>query len=477
MPIAVARAALVAALTLSLAPVPLLAEPPAPATTNEAAPKPVALELVTPARAARLVARNAVHVLDLRPVARYLAGHIPTAVHIDDECLRGSASGRPAQLLLDADLAQVLECCGVTEAKPLLVYSDGEDPLAATLMAYAAIKAGHPRVMILDGGFAAWQGNHPTSFEYGTYERATWSAAPRTTLAVSLDEVRTIVDDDTELLVDARPAKFFRGETKAWPRNGHIPGAVNLDWKQLVDKDNEALLKPRAEIAKILADAGLKSSQRIVVYCGTGREATLLFLVLKGMLEWPNVRLYEGSWTEWSAHAELPVAEGGGPRVTVHKDGNTWIGSQPTEASLQELLDEGLATIINCRSTEETASLEFRPATFAKKYGLRYVEIPLGGTQGYDAEAVAALKAALDGSPKGKVLLHCASGGRAGQLWLAHLVRNEGLTLEAARERMRTAGALPPSTLERLLGAPTEQSLKAPATPEPAKADVGLSRQ
>jgi protein tyrosine phosphatase (PTP) superfamily phosphohydrolase (DUF442 family) len=80
-----------------------------------------------------------------------------------------------------------------------------------------------------------------------------------------------------------------------------------------------------------------------------------------------------------------------------------------------------------------------------------FVEIPLGGNEGYAPEDVAALKAALGSRKEGKVLLYCASGGRAMTLWIAHLVMNEGLTLEAAQERARAAGMLRRSGLERLL--------------------------
>jgi thiosulfate/3-mercaptopyruvate sulfurtransferase len=427
----------------------------APAVASDAAPVEQKLgdfEIVSITRARAFVNDQKVHALDTRPVAKYLAGHLPRAVHIDDEVLRGSSGGLPVEFLPASELARVFERAGVTADKPVLVYSDGEDPLAATIAAYALLKAGHPRVLLLDGGFEAWRGVADVSQEYGAYPTVQWTRAePAVPIAASLDDVRRMVDTEEGALVDARPAKVFRGEGKHWPRNGHIPGAVNLDWKSLVRSDNESLFKPRKEVEPLLREAGLDANTPTVVYCGTGREATLLYLYLKGVLQWPRVTLYEGSWTEWSVNPSLPVEVGDEAATPVYADGDVFLGGQPSEASLRELADRGVTLLINCRTAGEASSVPFGQASLAKSLGMGFVEIPLGGNEGYAPEDVAALKAALGSRKEGKVLLYCASGGRAMTLWIAHLVMNEGLTLEAAQERARAAGMLRRSGLERLL--------------------------
>lgn len=420
-----------------------------------------AFEIVPASRAQRLVSAGSVHTLDARPVGKYLAGHIPGAVQVDDECLRQSISGMPATYLPDCDLARVFERAGVTESRPVLIYSDGEDPLAATMTAYALLKAGHPRVMVLDGGFESWRGNGEVTQTYAAFTSTAWTAtAPATPIAATLADVRRVVETDEGSLIDARPAKLYRGEGKAWPRNGHIPRAVNVDWKSLVRADNEALFKPRKEIEKLLKDAGLDAQTPTIVYCGTGREATLLYLYIKGVLQWPRVTMYEGSWTEWSADASLPIATGEDPYIPVYRDGDVLMSAQPTETLLRELADEGVTTIINCRTPGEMTSVGFSEAALAKALGIKYVEIPLGGNEGYEPGDVAALRDALAARPAGKVLMHCASGGRSAQLWVAHLTINEGLTLEQAQDRARAAGMLRPTSIERLLGKQTRSEPK-----------------
>lgn len=434
--------------------------PPAPAIAAPMQQQLGSFEIVSVTRARAFVNERKVHALDTRPVAKYLAGHLPRAVHIDDEVLRGSSGGLPVEFLPAGELARVFERAGVTAERPVLVYSDGEDPLAATIAAYALLKAGHPRVLLLDGGFEAWRGVADVSQEYGAYPTAPWTlSAPTVPIAASLDDVRRMVDTAEGVLVDARPARVFRGEGKPWPRNGHIPGAVNLDWKSLVRGDNEALFRPRKEIEPLLREAGLDGKSPTIVYCGTGREATLLYLYLKCVLQWPRVTLYEGSWTEWSSNPSLPVEIGDEPVIPVYADGDVFIGGQPSEAQLRELADRGVTLLINCRTAGEAASVPFSQSSLAKSLGMRFIEIPLGGDEGFAPEDVAALKAALEEAREegrtsqggGKVLLYCASGGRATTLWIAHLVVNGGLTLEAAQDRARAAGMLRRSGLERLL--------------------------
>lgn len=102
----------------------------------------------------------------------------------------------------------------------------------------------------------------------------------------------------------------YSGEAKIWTRNGHIPGAVNVPWKSLVEENNSHKFKPVDAMRKVFADKGIRETDDIIVYCGTSREASLEYMVLKHILRFPKVRLYEGSWAEYSNHKDLPVETG-----------------------------------------------------------------------------------------------------------------------------------------------------------------------
>ncbi|WP_035984448.1 sulfurtransferase [Leptolyngbya sp. KIOST-1] len=99
-------------------------------------------------------------------------------------------------------------------------------------------------------------------------------------------------------------------------RNGHIPGAKNIPWPTFtIGEDNFHQLKALDEIRALLARRQVGRNDEIIVTCSTGREASLQYVVLKHVLGYSNVRLYEGSWTEYSAQPDLPVATGRDPNV------------------------------------------------------------------------------------------------------------------------------------------------------------------
>lgn len=429
------------------------AEPGAQATEPAATSKPQSvLQIVSPAVAARAIEKGA-QAIDARSAAKYFAGHVTGAVHLADSTLRCSQGGVPVRMRDAEDLSKLFSQAGVSFDRPVIVYSDGEDPLAATLTAYALVGLGHPSVRILDGGFEAWRGAHATTQDFLPAPSSTTGPSRAGELRrASLDEVRSLVFDDQITFVDARPASQYRGEGRLWRRNGHIPGAISVDWKTLMDKDNTSKFRARKEIEKLLTDAGVDKTDDIVVYCGTGREATLLYLYLSQILEYPSVRLFEGSWTEYSADDSLPVATGTDPYTPIYRDGDVMISGQPGEELLKQLADEGVAVVINCRTPDEASSVDYAESKLVQSLGMAYVELPLGGKFGYQPEDSARLSAALRLHSGRRILIHCASGGRATSLWMSHLVRSEGLTVDQAMDRARRAGMLRTSALERLIG-------------------------
>lgn len=452
------------ALSFLLAPASIPSAPPgvstSPAVVAVAPVQEFRFEFIDAERAIPLAAASTI--LDTRPTAKYLAGHLPGAIRLSDEAVREAAGALPAAMLSPERLAELFARLGVADDKPVLVYSDHEDPLAATLVAYALLKAGHPHVRVLDGGFTAWQGSGPTTQDFPTITPRPWTRSPNTALAATLDDVRDALRTEEVALIDARPPKSYRGEGKAWKRNGHIPGATNLDWHTLVNADNESLMKPPAAIRDIIKASKASPDDPTIVYCGTGREATLLFLTLRTAPGWRHVRLYEGSWTEYQSHADLPAEIGSEPGVAIRTDGTVSTSGQPTERTLRMLADRGTRVIINCRTPGETREVGFAERAIVEAAGMKYAEIPLGGSEGYNTQDVEKLRDIITqhGGTVG-LHLHCAGGPRASTLWAAYLVRYEGLTAPAAIERLRKAGMLKESSLERLVG----QTLLPTSTP------------
>lgn len=264
--------------------------------------------LVSPAWVAEHVNDEDLCLLDVRSdVHAYFAGHVPNAVHLADTTMRGPVNGLPVQYLAPAAMAELLAQAGVTNKRKIVVYSDGEDVLGATMVAYCLERLGHKGVMLLDGGYAAFAATQKTTQEYPKYTPGKFTPKFDPSIFVTLDELKKIMGKKEATIIDSRPPPAYRGEVKTWMRNGHIPGAINIDWHTLVDSSNPHKVKDQGEIAKLFESRGVTKDKDIIVSCGTSREATLEYHYLKHVLGYPKVRLYEGSWNEYSSHPELEI--------------------------------------------------------------------------------------------------------------------------------------------------------------------------
>lgn len=243
----------------------------------------------------------------------YLKGHLAGAVHLDPHALRGSSGGMPAQLRTPERMAEVFALAGVSPFNRTVVYAEGNDILSATLAIYALERMGHVNTALVDGGVDAVRAAGLVSQDYpAALKPGTFDPLDNSRIGVTLEQVTAMVErgpaaEDAPLFVDARPPEQFAGETAVWRRNGHIPGAVNVWWRDLTASENASALRPRDEIRQRFEAAGVRPERDIIVYCGTGREASLLYLYLTRELGYPRVRLFEGGWTQYASSDTLPV--------------------------------------------------------------------------------------------------------------------------------------------------------------------------
>lgn len=254
-----------------------------------------------------------VRVLDVRPkYMDYFAGHAPGAVHLDAHTLRGPSGGLPVQYRTPERMAEILSQAGVGPSDRVVVYADGGDVLSATMTMYALERLGYANSVLLDGGLSAVTAGGLATRAYPSYEPETLTFVDNQRCRASLKDVEAGLSDPGVLFVDARPPEQFEGRADIWQRNGHIPGAVNVFWRTLLTEGEAHTLRPRAEIEAMFARAGVTPDRDVVVYCGTSREATLIYMYLTRELGFPRVRVFEGAWTEYSAAEHLPVESGPG---------------------------------------------------------------------------------------------------------------------------------------------------------------------
>ncbi len=253
-----------------------------------------------------------VRVIDVRQnVYDYFAGHVPNSVYLSDSAMRFPFEGYPTQYPETFMVGQLFSRAGVKKADRVVLYSDGDNVLGATMVAYLLERIGHGDIAIIDGGWRDYSTSHKTAQEYPQYKPAPYDGLDNRGVRATLDDVKAAIGKEVKF-IDARPPNVYRGDVKTWVRNGHIPGAYNIPWKSLVEENNSHKFKSLADLKVIFAAKGFKETDDIIVYCGTSREASIEYFVLKHLLKFQKVRLYEGSWAEYSNHSALTVETGPG---------------------------------------------------------------------------------------------------------------------------------------------------------------------
>ena len=247
-------------------------------------------------------------IIDTQPdVHDYFRRHVPNATYMNEGLLRVPLNGMPACYIPDDAMQMIIRRVGVRADVPTVVYSGsggfkcGGDGLEQTMLAYSLVRFGHNNVCVLDGGMDKWMAERkPVSQDFPTIDGSEFIVDVRGDYLITYNEYKRIKDDEDVMTLDVRPRKFYEGQGP-WKKPGHIPGAVNIPWTDLMDSKNKRLLKPDAEVNSMLRKLDIVPDKTVIVSCGTGREATSVFLLLRFYLEYPNVRIYEGSFTEWVA--------------------------------------------------------------------------------------------------------------------------------------------------------------------------------
>jgi thiosulfate/3-mercaptopyruvate sulfurtransferase len=286
-----------------------------PGSVATAAPESRAVPTIvsTEALAARQ-ARGPVVLVDVRTdVFAYLRGHLPGAVYLNPETLRATRGGIPTRLLDGATYATLFSRMGLPFDQPVVIYSAGETHnIDATFLAWLLAGFGHRQVSVLDGGFFKWQLEQRSVIqEYPRLEETPFPAAPFQPEEASLDDVQDALRTGGAVLVDARPPDQYAGDAGAQIRRGHIPGAINHYWQDDLTREGFGYVwKKPEELRSAYAAQGITPEKSIIAYCNSATEASHVHFALRYLLGYPSVRVYVGSWTEWSERTELPIQKG-----------------------------------------------------------------------------------------------------------------------------------------------------------------------
>jgi thiosulfate/3-mercaptopyruvate sulfurtransferase len=259
-----------------------------------------------------LISHPSVRIVDMRTsLLDYLKSHIPNAVYLSFENLRVPKSGTPAQAPDRMCLERLLGGnLSISNDMWVILYSEKSNS-NATDLAWTLDYLGHQKVGILNGGWEKWVSDgHPVTQEYPALIPKKFFAKVRSEILAEKKYVRDHLAAKDVLIVDARPPKQYSGEEGEEIRKGHIPGARNLFWETTLEGADVRVWKKKEDLEKLVAEGGGSRDKEILVHSRTGREASHVFFTLKYLLGFPKVRLYRGSWVEWSADKSLPITVG-----------------------------------------------------------------------------------------------------------------------------------------------------------------------
>jgi thiosulfate/3-mercaptopyruvate sulfurtransferase len=253
--------------------------------------------------------------VDYDAAANYEMGHIPGSVLFD---WRKDINDPVARDILSADaLTALFARTGVDHDTTLVLYGDFNNWFAAFAF-WVFTYYGATNVKLMNGGRKKWISEDlPLTKEVPQPPAGHFKAhAPNTALRSYLDDVRKVLPDVKAgkfFLVDVRGPKEFSGEITAPPeypnehaqRGGHIPGAKNIPWAQAVKDDGT--FKSREELEQLYGSKGVVPAHPVITYCRIGERSSHTWFVLKYLLGYPDVRNYDGSWTEWGNLVRTPI--------------------------------------------------------------------------------------------------------------------------------------------------------------------------
>jgi len=249
-------------------------------------------------------------------VLLYETGHVPGAVKIDwhtelqDPVTRDYVDG--------AGFAALMAAKGIARDDTVVFYGDKSNWWAAYAL-WVFRLFGHADVRLVDGGRQKWVAeDRPLTRDRSDRPRTDYPVVERDDAPIRAyrQDVEAVLGQDTRL-IDVRSPAEFTGELLSPPdypqegasRGGHIPGAVNVPWKQAANDDGT--FRPVEELRALYAEQqGVGPDDEVIAYCRIGERSSHTWFVLSYLLGYEQVRNYDGSWTEWGNLVRAPIARG-----------------------------------------------------------------------------------------------------------------------------------------------------------------------
>ncbi len=271
--------------------------------------------LVSPAELQALMAAGPTVLIDTRDAEAYAAGHLPGAVHMREIFTYLATSSAEGLEALQTTFASAFGAAGLSGEETAVFYEDAlNSGYGQSCRGYYLLTwLGYPKVRVLNGGYSAWSAaGLPTSTDAVTARAASFPQGPTADVMLTKDQVAAALGSDVVLL-DVRDIDEWTGESSSpygkdfAPRKGRLPGAKWIEWYRFMKPSAMGpQIKSPLEVQAECATAGIAPTDTVYLYCFKGARASNTFLALK-QAGFTDVRMYFGSWNEWSRDPALPI--------------------------------------------------------------------------------------------------------------------------------------------------------------------------
>ncbi|NDB51054.1 MAG: sulfurtransferase [Nitrosopumilaceae archaeon] len=255
--------------------------------------------LISTETLAKEIKNDSLVLIDARSFKEYSQGHIPGAVNLDLFAYHWFDTTPQGMQFFNEQTKKLLSFAGITLAKKVIFYDDVSGMLAARGV-WMLMYFSHNNVFMLDGGIKKWQAD---GFDVETktngFSPAIFDGKLNPEILADYEQVRQNIGK--AILIDARSKEEFTGSVIRGARKGHIPSAINVDFFANISEDGT--IKDEKQLSELY---NIPKDSQIITYCQGAYRAANSFIALK-KLGYTKIKVYLGSWGEWSNRTELPV--------------------------------------------------------------------------------------------------------------------------------------------------------------------------
>ncbi len=244
-------------------------------------------------------------IIDLCGAESYTQGHIPGAVAVAPSELSCGVKPAPGKLPSVDVLAALLRRIGLRSDTHVVVYDNAGSSWAGRMI-WTLDLIGHSNASLLDGGLNGWTAaGYSLTTDTPEVVASTIDITVDAVFMADKQQILARLGDEDFAVWDARSTDEYTGEKVLAARGGHIPGAVHSEWTDLTDADGR--IKDLDVLREYLLAKGLTPDKEIVTHCQTHRRSGLTYFVAKKLLQYPAIKAYPGSWSEWGNAEDTPV--------------------------------------------------------------------------------------------------------------------------------------------------------------------------